>query len=335
MFGIKYIKFDASNYVLHYKNGKIKQEGRGLSFFYFAPSSSIMAVPVGSNDVQFIFKEITNDFQRITLQGQITYKIENPKQLTEYLDFTVDAKGKYKKNDLQKLNQRLINEAQATTTALAQSFNLKQALTSVKAIENKIQEGMINSRVVEMLGLQILSVNVIEVRPTPEMSKALEAQTREALQQESDLAIYERRNFAVEQERKIKESELNTKIAVEEKKRHIVEKEMETLVTRKNNERELQEMTIKTNIEIERHRQELIDLKVENERKEADTKKYVLESTLKPYKELDWKTLMAINSDGASADLNIAVAFRELAQNAEKIGTLNITPDLLQQLSNE
>ncbi|MCD4792718.1 MAG: hypothetical protein K8R54_05770 [Bacteroidales bacterium] len=54
MFGIKYIKFDAMTHVIHFKNGKLKKEGRGLSFFYASMSSSIIAVPLGSNDIQFI-----------------------------------------------------------------------------------------------------------------------------------------------------------------------------------------------------------------------------------------------------------------------------------------
>ena len=62
-----------------------------------------------------------------------------------------------------------------------------------------------------------MGVNILAVRAVPEMTRALETSTREKLQQEADQAIYERRNFAVEQERKIKESELNTEIAIEEK----------------------------------------------------------------------------------------------------------------------
>jgi regulator of protease activity HflC (stomatin/prohibitin superfamily) len=64
-----------------------------------------------------------------------------------------------------------------------------------------------------LLGVEVLAVNVVAVKPSPEMSKALETTTREALQQEADEAIYQRRNFAVEQERKIKESQLNTENA--------------------------------------------------------------------------------------------------------------------------
>jgi hypothetical protein len=66
-------------------------------------------------------------------------------------------------------------------------------------------------------------------------------------------------------------------------------------------------------------------------KKEADTQGYVLSATLTPYKDLDWKTLMALNNNN-DAKLNMALAFREIAENAEKIGNLNITPELLESL---
>ena len=44
---------------------------------------------------------------------------------------------------------------------------------------------------------------------------------------EADEAIYARRNSAVEQERAIKENELNTEIAIETKKRQIRETQMD------------------------------------------------------------------------------------------------------------
>jgi hypothetical protein len=36
----------------------------------------------------FIFSESTNDYQTVTIQGQISYKITNPKTLSDVLDFT-------------------------------------------------------------------------------------------------------------------------------------------------------------------------------------------------------------------------------------------------------
>lgn len=331
MFGIKYIKFDAMTYVLKFKNGSIDKEGRGLSFFYFAPNTSIVAVPMGSNNLPFIFSETTKDYQTVNIQGQVAYKISNPKQLAELLDFTVNEGGIYKKDDMEKLNQRIVSEAQTATSSFIHSLGLKEAIRSAKTIETKITEGLAASQAVAMLGIEILSVNILAVRATPEMERALETETREKLQQEADQAIYERRNFAVEQERMIKESELNTEIAVEEKKKQIAEKQMEGKVQQADNDRKLREMKIQADIAVENQREKLIGQKTENDRKEAETQGYVLETTLKPYREIDWKTLMALNNN-ADARFNIALAFREMAENAQKIGTLNISPDLLESL---
>ena len=46
---------------------------------------------------------------------------------------------------------------------------------------------------------------------------------------------------------------------------------------------------------------------------------------------MDWKTLMAL-SNNTDARSNIAMAFRMLAENAGKIGNLNISPDLMETL---
>ena len=90
-------------------------------------------------------------------------------------------------------------------------------------------------------------------------------------------------------------------------------------------------MNVEADIAVENQRRELIQKKSENDRKDADTKGYVLDATLKPYRDLDWRTLMALFG-GKNPRLQIALAFRMLAENAEKIGTLNISPDLLETL---
>lgn len=331
MFGIKHIKFDSMTYVLHFKNGGIKREGRGLSFFYFAPNSSIVAIPMGSNDLPFIFSESTNDYQTVNIQGQISYKINNPRTLADVLDFTVDDGGEYKKNEIEKLNQRIINEAQTATSSFIHEIKLKDAIRSAKAIEGRILTGLKASPAISMLGIEILGANILAIQASPEMARALETETREKLQQEADQAIYERRNFAVEQERMIKESELNTEIAVEEKQKQIAEKKMESQVQKADNDRKLREMKLAADIAVENQRKQLIEQKTANDKKEAETQGYVIETTLKPYKDVDWKTLTAL-SNNADPKFNISLAFRELAENAGKIGTLNISPDLLESI---
>lgn len=331
MLGIKHIKFDSMTHVIHHKNGKIKKDGRGLSFFYFAPNSSIVAVPVSSNNLPFVFNESTSDYQTITIQGQISYKIAQPKTLANVLDFTINDKGQYKKNDIEKLGQSIINQAHTSTSSYIHNITLKESIRSAKAIEEKILEGLQSSQSVALLGIEILGTNVLAVNATPEMTRALETDTREKIEQEADQAIYTRRNFAVEQERKIKESELNTEIAVAEKYKQITEKKMESDVLKADNKRQLREMAVAADIAIETQRKQLVQQKTENDKLEAQTQGYVTEETLKPYRNIDWKTLTALNNN-TDPSFQISLAFRELAENAEKIGNLNVTPELLDSI---
>lgn len=334
MFGINFIKFDSMTYVIKFKNGQVAKEGRGLSFFYYAPTTSISAVPIGSNNLPFIFSETTKDYQTVTIQGQITYKIGNPKQLADVLDFTVAGNGVYKKDDTEKLNQTIVNEAQTATSSLIHQLGLKEAIRSAKTIETKITDGLSDSQAIKLLGIEILSINILAIKATPEMGRALETETRESLQQEADQAIYARRNFAVEQERKIKESELNTEIAIEEKNKQIAEKKAETEVKKAESDLKLREMKVQADIAIENLRKILLEQKTANQKKEADAQGYVLETTLKPYKGLDWKILTALNNN-SDPKFNVSLAFRELAENAAKIGNLNISPELLDTLLND
>lgn len=330
MFGLNFKKFDSMTYVIHNVNGKVRREGKALSFFYFSPTSTIVAVPLGSRDIQFIFSETTLDFQTVTIQGQVTYVIENPKALSGFLDFTLREKGDKNAENFEILNQRLNNEAQTATSAFIQGLSLKDTLRSAKVISQQIDSGLKTSAAIRMLGVEIVSVDVLAVRPTPEMAKALETETKEALQKDADEAIYSRRNFAVEQERKIKESELNTEIAVQEKQKQINEKQWEMKVIDAEKARKLREMKMDADLALEEQKTKLTELQAENDKRLADSKGYMLEKTLQPYKDLDWKTLMAIQPGNLSAIDNIGFAFRELAENSGKIGTLNISPDLLE-----
>lgn len=289
MFGVRYLKAGPTTYVIQFKNGVPRREGAGLSFFYYAPTSTIVAVPLVSTDLPFVFSETTSDFQTITVQGQITYRIADPRQVAALLDYTLDSGG----FGSEQLGQRIINEAQILTRAYVGRLPLRHVLAHARALGDEVEQGL---KSLASLGVQVLGLSILAVKPTPETARALEAEAREALLKQADLAVYERRNTAVEQERKIKESELGTEIAIEEK------------------------------------RKSLVALKTENERAEADGKAYALQAVLKPVTGIDWKTLMVLGKGGLDPKVMVALAFREIAENADKIGALNITPDLLQAL---
>jgi hypothetical protein len=104
MFGIRYIKTAPTQYVIHYAAGNKRRAGAGLAFFYYAPSSEIAVVPVGSADAPFIFNEMSADFQPVTVQGQLTYRITDPEALAVLLNFTVSGEpDQYRTDDPEKL----------------------------------------------------------------------------------------------------------------------------------------------------------------------------------------------------------------------------------------
>lgn len=309
-----FMKVPPTTYVLQYKHGKIKRQGAGLSFIYYAPTSTIVTIPMASADVPFVFQESTADFQAVTIQGQLTYRVADPKRLASLLDFSVDARRAYNSEDPRKLAERLIHTLQALTRAIMQKLALRDALISSDSIVADVLTQLRATEAISTLGVEILTLSILAIKPTPETSRALEAEAREALQRNADEAIYARRNAAVEQERLIKESELNTEIAVEEKKRQIRETQMAA------------------EIAVEEQRSQLIDRRVENEHKDADSRAYTLTETLKPLRDLDWKTLMMLGGKGADPKAMVALAFQEMAENAQKIGELNVSPDLLKSL---
>lgn len=311
---IRYVKAAPTTWVMQFKAGQLKREGAGLSFFYWEPTTTLVQVPMASVDVPFAFTEVSADFQQVTVQGQLTFRVAEPKKLAALMDYSVTAAGAYSSDDPQKLTERLVYAAQILTRSSLQQLTLKEGLTRSEALERSVLNGLRSAEAVQMLGLEVLSVAVLSVRPTPEMARALEAEAREALQRQSDEAIYERRTAAVEQERRVKQSELETEIMVEQQRRHIRETKMAA------------------DIAMEKEREKLLEQKAANERTLADAQAYTLDKTLGPIRQLDWKTLQALSTSRMDPASMIAVAFRELAENAQKIGELNMSPDLLKSL---
>lgn len=314
MFGIRYYKAAPTTYVLQFVNGRVKREGLGLSFFYFAPSTSLVAVPMGSTDVPFIFQESTADFQSVTVQGHLTYRVKDGKRLAGLLDYSLNRSGEYATEDPEKLSLRITHAAQNAVRGEIQERPLRVVLLEADSIAEKVQTTLTASAPLAALGVEILGFAVLAIKPVPETAKALEAEARERLLREADDAIYNRRNNAVEQERRIRENELNTEVAVETK------------------QREIDETRMAAQIALEERRRELVSTEAENTRIRADAQAYTVKATLEPLSTLDAKALQVLASRNIDPRLMVAMAFQEIAANATKVGNLNISPELLDSL---
>jgi len=333
MFGIRFVKAQPTIYLMKYRAGAVTREGAGLSTFYYAPVSSLVAVPIGSRDAGFIFQQIARDFQALTIQGHVTYRISEPKKAASMLNFTLKADGKtYESDDPEKLPQRILGTVEVLAQQAVKALTLKEALQASDRIADIIASGLRSRADIASLGLEILGVSVRAVKPTPDTAKALEAEAREAILRNADEAIFARRNFAVEQERAIRESELDTEIAVEQKKRAIRETQMDaeaSVVAKKN---ELREAGMVADITLEGKRKDFVALNAANTRTLADAEAYRVGALMKIFEGVDTKVIQALAAAGMQPGQLIAQAFSGIAEKAERIGQLNVSPDLLNAL---
>ncbi len=330
MFNIGYYKAEPTTYVVRYHKGSIKQQGVGLSFFYFAPSTSLVAIPIASQDAPFMLKETTADFQEVTIQGQLVYRVADAPRLAVMMNFSLADNAKdYASKDPDKLSNRILNLVQVLMRAEIQQMPLRNALTASRSLVEKVREQLKHSDVLVSLGVEVVDLAIQALRPAPETSRALEASVRESLLREADEATYARRNAAIEQERAIKENELRTELAIEAKTRELRESKMEAERSVKEKERLIRKEEMDAQVSLETKRQELVDLATGNERKQGEAKAYTVEKMMEALNKIDPKLFEAIAAGGMEPDVIIAQAFKSLATNAGSIGQLNITPDFL------
>jgi hypothetical protein len=297
MLNIGYFKAQPTEYVIKYSSGRVKREGQGLAFFFLKHSTQVVAVPTSSMDANLVFNEVTRNFQAVTIQGQFTYRIEDPKRTTALLNFAMDpASRQYLSNDPDRLPQRITNVIQMETRTEIQRRSLEEVLSQFETIASAVQARIKSSSLLEPMGAELLSVYFVAAKPTPEVAKALEADYRETLLRKADMAIYARRAAAVEEELKIKENELNTEITLEEQ------------------------------------RKGLVDLQGQNALREAENRGKALEEEAR-YRARARQLELSVY-ESVDPRKVLALAMSDLGQNAGRIGNLTITSEILAAILN-
>ena len=187
---------------------------------------------MASQESQFIFNETTANYQEVSIQGALTYRLTDPLELAKRLDFTVHPKTHYyKSEDPQQLVQRVVNSVQAHTRTEVSQRSLEKALTEVKDLSSVVFEKVAEAPELKGLGIELEGLHFTAVKATPEMQKALEADYRESLHKRADQAIYDRRKSALDEERKIRESEMNTDVELEHRRKDLVDMQAKNSLT--------------------------------------------------------------------------------------------------------
>lgn len=335
--GIAYKKFEPTEYVIKVRKGRVVQKGPGLSFFYNTMTTSMTVIPVTAFDTGFTFDELmTADFQSVSVQGDISYIITDYERASQMVDFSWKGKKEYVAvltEARQKMSRRVLNLVKVCITKFISGKTVQEAIISADELAGALRERMREDVGLKDFGLELVSVSILGVLARSDTRKALEAAAREEILKQQDDAIYKRRNAAIEQERIVKENELNTEIRVAEKQKEKREKEMEMKRLVQEKQAELDARRIASEIRLEEENCRLVDLQTENEKKKSDAKAYDSEVLLKTFSGVDKEIVKALAISGMDSRSLIARAFLEMGDKAGKIGTLNVSPDLLNALT--
>jgi len=312
---VRHLRSTATAHVLRVRNGRVVQGATGSSFWFRPLSAVLSEVPVDDRELPLLFHARTADFQDVTVQMTLTYRVTDPGLAAGRVDFSIDPDtGRWRGTPLDQVGGLLTESAQQHALDLLTTIDLGTALTrGVAPIREAVEGGLAADTRLRETGLAVIGVRVVAVRPEADVERALQTPTRERVQQEADRATYERRALAVERERAISENELANQI-------ELARREEELVGQRGVNARREAESAAAA-AEVASEAQAARDRRAAQVRADAERLAGAARGEATA-------ALLAAHAE-VPAELLLAIAARELAANLPKIDSLVLTPDLL------
>ena len=314
----RHLRGNPTLHVRHLRRGKVAHEGMGLSFFFRPLSAVLSEVPVDDRELPLLFHARTADFQDLSVQASVTFRVTDPATASARIDFSIDPDtGRWRGTPLEQVGGLLTETAQQQVLGMVAASPLASVLADgVAEIRDRILHGLIaDSRLAET-GIAVVGARVVALRPESDVERALRTPARELIQQEADRSTYERRAVAVERERAIAENELQNKI-------ELARREEQLLAQQGANARRQAEDTaaasgIAADAQANRERR-LAEARAAGTRALGEAKAAGEAASVAAYRDLPPAIVLAI-------------AAKDLAGSLPQIGTLVLTPDLLASL---
>ncbi|MGH3350545.1 MAG: SPFH domain-containing protein [Nocardioides sp.] len=312
---LRHLRGSTTTHVQHLHNGRVRHSGVGASFWYRPLSAVLSEVPVDDRELPLLFHARTSDFQDLTTQATVSFRIVDPAAVAGRIDFSIDPEnGRWRGSPLDQVAGLLTETAQQYALDLIAAQGLADVLAGgVGPIRDAIAAGLAGDERLTATGLAILGVRVVALRPEPEVEKALLTPTRERVQADADKATYERRATAVERERAISENELQNKIELARREEQYVAQRGTN--ARREAEENAAAARVATAAEGERT-QVLAEASAQATRVTGLAKADAEAASLAAYRDLPEAVLLGL-------------ALKELAANLPQIEHLALTPDLL------
>ena len=305
-------------YIRHTHKGRKAHEGVGGAFWFRPRACALSEVPLDDREQALLFHARTADFQDVTVQATLSYRITDPGLTATRIDFAINPQtGVWNGAPLEALGGMLTELAQQPAVECLSSMTMREALAhGLGPVRGVVTEALEHDPRLAERGLAVSDVRIVAIRTDPKLERAMQTQTREQVQQEADRATFERRAIAVERERAIAENELQSQIELARREQDLVGQRGQNDRLRATEQAAAEAIAAES--EAAQHR-----LRSESE---AEATRLVGAARA------DAETALYGAYSGVETGVLLALAAQELARNLPDVDNLTVTPDLLTSL---
>ena len=86
----RHLRGAPTQHIRHLRRGKLVHDGTGLSFFFRPLTAVLSQVPVDDRELPLLFHARTADFQDLTVQASVTFRVTDPATACQRIDFSID-----------------------------------------------------------------------------------------------------------------------------------------------------------------------------------------------------------------------------------------------------
>ena len=175
-----------SEYVMRYSRGELEQEGLGLNFLYNPRTTTIVSVPMTSIDSSFAFTERSSDFQPLEIEGDIVYRIVDPKKAAAAIDFSVGRHNPGGRDTaLRTLRKRIVGVVRDLTRDELRSMAAEEAASAATDVGRSVKIRMAHSSLLAATGVRVMAVHLRKVKAPSEVVSALETHYLDSITREA------------------------------------------------------------------------------------------------------------------------------------------------------
>ena len=160
-----HLRADTTAYVQHLHNGRVKHAGPGLAFWFRPRTAALAEIPLDDRDQALFFHARTNDFQDVTVQATVNYRVVDPALAATRIDFGIAPDtGQWNATPLETLGGLLTELAQQPALDQLAGMGMADALAhGIAPVRDRVAVALADDVRLAERGLAVTDVRVVAI----------------------------------------------------------------------------------------------------------------------------------------------------------------------------